>query len=139
MLAVHLTDRQPSERRGRRALLGALILVLTCLFSNLASLHLVPGDAFDQRAAIPLVRGLGAAGYLGQLGTGIVLALALLFDLRRIARLAMGAWLAALCLFTVPVPKPGADLALAPAILFGAALLALLARALETATRHDPA
>jgi hypothetical protein len=138
MPAVHLDDGERTERGGRRALLGALVLLLTCLFSNLASLHLVPGDAFDQRAAIHLVRELGAAGFFGQLATGVWLALALLFDLRRAARWAMGAWLVALGLFTVPVPKPGADLALAPAILFGAALLALLARALETATRRDP-
>ena len=129
---------QEDSRRDRRALLGAVVLVLTCLFSNLASLHMVPGDAFDQRAAIPLVRDLGAAGYFGQLTAGIVLALALIFDLRRAARAAIVAWLAALCLFTVPVPQAGEDLALAPAILFGATLLALLARALETATRRDP-
>lgn len=139
MTPLPVTESEPPERQGRRALLGAVVLVLTCVFSNLGSLPIVPGDAFDQRAAARLVRELGGAGYFGQLATGIWLGLALIFDLRRGARLAVGAWLAALVLFCVPVPALWADLALAPALLTGATLLALFSRALETATRRDPA
>jgi len=116
-----------------------VILLLTCLFSNLASLPIVPGDAFDQRAAVRLVRELGAVGYFGQLATGVWLALALIFACRRAARIAFGAWLVALCLFCVPAPVLWDDLALAPALLTGATLLAVLSRALETATRRDTA
>jgi hypothetical protein len=133
------TDHEAARRPDRRALLGALVLLLTCLFSNLGSLPIVAGDAFDQRAASHLVRELGAAGYVGQLATGVWLAVSLIFDLRRGARLAFGAWLVALCLFAVPVPTPGADLALAPALLSGAVVLALLTRALEQATKPDAA
>jgi hypothetical protein len=133
------TDHEAARRPDRRALLGALVLLLTCLFSNLGSLPIVAGDAFDQRAASHLVRELGAVGYVGQLATGVWLAVSLIFDLRRGARLAFGAWLVALCLFAVPVPTPGADLALAPALLSGAVVLALLTRALEQATKPDAA
>jgi hypothetical protein len=129
-------ETAPSDRR---ALLGAVVLLLTCLFSNLGSLPITPGDAFDQRAAILAVRELGAVGYFAQLATGVWLALALIFDLRRGARFAFGAWLVALGLFSAPLPALGADLALAPALLTAAALLALLTRALETATRRDAA
>jgi hypothetical protein len=123
----------------RRALLGAVVLLLTCLFSNVGSLPIVAGDAFDQRAASHLVRELGTAGYFGQLATGVWLAVSLIFDARHAARLAFGAWLVALCLFSVPVPTLGADLALAPALLTGAFLLALLTRALQEATKPDRA
>ena len=44
-----------------------------------------------------------------------------------------------MCLFSAPVPTLGADLALAPALLTGAVLLALLTRALEQATKPDAA
>ena len=127
------------DRRDHRALLGAVVLVLTCFFSNLASLHLAPGDAFAQRAAFRLVRELGGVGYFAQMATGIWLSLALIFDLARGARFAFVAWLAALVLFCVPVPTLWADVALAPAMLLAAAFLAYLSRALEVATRRDAA
>jgi hypothetical protein len=129
----------PTEGGRRRAALGFLVLALTSLLSNAGSIPFVPGDAFDQRLAIPLVREVGGAGYFAQLAGGIWLALALIFGARRGSRLPLGAWLLALCLYSAPVPTLFADLALAPALLAGAGLLALLARALEEATRPDEA
>ena len=133
------TDADATGSATRRAALGLLVLALTSLFSNAGSLPIVPGDAFDQRLASALVRELAAAGYFAQLATGIWLAVALIFDARRGTRLAFGAWLLALCLYSAPVPTLFADLALAPALLTGAVLLALLTRALDRATRPDPA
>ncbi len=139
MNSLPVGETDPPERRDRRALLGAVVLLLTCLFSNLGSLPIAPGDAFDQRAALHYVRDLGAVGYFAQLAAGLWLSLALIFDVRRGARAALGTWLMALVLFCMPVPALGADLALAPALLTAAGLLALLTRALETATRRDAA
>jgi hypothetical protein len=133
------TDPAAAGTGDRRAMLGFLVLALTCLLANAGSLPIVPGDAFDERLASPLVREVGGAGYFAQLATGIWLALALIFHSRRGTRLAFGAWLVALCLYAAPVPTLFADLALAPALLTGAGLLALLTRALDQATRPDPA
>ncbi|MGD0483605.1 MAG: hypothetical protein ABSB58_03010 [Gemmatimonadales bacterium] len=127
------------DRGHRGAALGFLVLLLTSLLSNAGSLPIVPGDAFDQRLASHLVRELGGVGYFGQLGAGVWLALALIFDARRGTRFAFGAWLVALCLYSAPVPTLFADLALAPALLVAAGLLALLTRALDRATRLDEA
>jgi hypothetical protein len=136
---MHDDTTASSATAGRRAALGLLVLLLTSLFSNAGSLPIVPGDAFDMRLASHLVRELGGIGYFAQLATGIWLALSLIFQPRRGTRLAFGAWLVALCLWSAPVPTLLADLALAPALLAGAALLALLTRALEEATRTHEA
>ncbi len=128
-----------TEGRDRRAAMGAVVLLVTCVLSNLASLHVVAGDAFDQRAASHLVRELGGVGYFAQMAAGIWLSLALLFDARRGARVALPAWLGALVLFCVPVPALWADVALTPAMLLAAALLAVFSRSLEVATRRDAA
>lgn len=82
----------PSEGMRHRAALGLLVLALTSLLSNAGSLPLVPGDAFDQRLAISLVREVGAAGYFAQLAAGIWLALALIFGARRGARGSSPCW-----------------------------------------------
>jgi hypothetical protein len=132
-------DTGSGDHATRRAALGFLVLLLTALFSNAGSLPIVPGDAFDERLASHLVRELGGVGYFAQLATGVWLALSLIFQPRRGTRLAFGAWLVALCLYSAPVPTLFADLALAPALLTGAVLLAMLTRALDQATRPDPA
>ena len=137
---MHAQDGANHDDRGdHRAMLGVLVLALTSLLSNAGSLPIVPGDAFDQRLASHLVRELGGVGYFAQLATGVWLALALIFHARCGTRVAVGAWLVALCLYSAPVPQLFADLALTPALLTGAFLLALLARALDRATRPVPA
>jgi len=132
---VDSTDDGGGHGSTDRALLGLCVLLLTCLLSNLCSFTFSPGEAFEQQLAIPLVRRLSAVGYFGQLGAGLWLALALIFQPRRGTRLAFAAWLVAVCLYSAPVPRLAADLALAPALLVGAFLLAALTRALDRATR----
>jgi hypothetical protein len=133
------TDPDATGSADRRALLGLTVLALTSLLSNAGSLPIVPGDAFDQRLASHLVRELGGVGYFAQLAAGLWLSLSLIFQPRPGTRVALGAWLVALCLYSAPVPTLFADLALTPALLTGAFLLALLARALDRATRPVPA
>jgi hypothetical protein len=115
--------------------LGLLVLGLTVLFSNLPSMPIRPGEAILDRLADHTVNRLPAIGYPAQLASGLWLSFGLLFAPRHGTRLAFAVWLVAVCLFLAPVPTLGADPALVPALVVGAALLALVVRLLDRTTQ----
>jgi len=136
---VRTTDLEDAVTPTRQFAFGVLVLALTCLLSNLASFRVSPGEAIADRMADPLLGRLNAVGYFAQLGAGLWLAVALIFDVPVGKRWALACWTVALCLFLAPLPPLATDLALAPASLVGAALLTVLVRGLLDATRRQAA
>lgn len=136
---MRTTDQDDVVTSTRQFAFGVLVLGITCLLSNLASFRVSPGEAIADRLADPLLGRLNAVGYFAQLGTGLWLAVTLVFDVVVGRRWALACWAVALCLFLAPLPPLTTDLALAPASLVGAALLAVLVRGLLDATRPQAA
>ena len=136
---MRTTDLDDVVTPTRQFAFGVLVLGLTVLLSNLASFRISPGEAIADRMADHLIGHLNAIGYFAQLGTGLWLALTLIFDVVVGRRWALACWAVALCLFLAPLPPLATDLALAPASLVGAALLTVLVRGLLDATRRQAA
>ena len=126
---MHTVDEE-SVTPLRQFALGALVLGVTVLLSNLASFYVSPGAAIVDRLADHQIARLSAVGYFAQLGAGVWLAAALIFDLARGRRWALVLWLVALCLYLAPLPPLTADLALAPSLLVVGGAIAFLGRTL---------
>jgi len=132
-----MTDREPDDRSQlTHYLLGFGILALTVVFSNVPQLLQHPERLFDVARPTSAILRLQALGFVLQMAVGTWLALALILELRRARRVAVFLWPCALALYFAPLPKVRDDLALAPALFVGAALLALLAWTADRATRH---
>ena len=122
-------------RQVGRYLLGFGILVLTVAFSNVPQLIQHPERFFDVARPTSAVLRLQALGYVLQMAIGIWLSLSLIFELRRLRRVAVFLWPCAVALSLAPLPGVRDDLALAPALFVGAAALAALSWTLDRATR----
>jgi hypothetical protein len=119
-----------------RYLLGFGILALTVVFSNIPQLIQHPERFLDVARPTSLALRLQALGYVLQMAVGTWLSLSLIFEIAPARRVAVFLWPCALALYLAPLPDVREDLALAPALLAGAAALAALSFALDRATRH---